>query len=140
MSAYIDLKNSPRFPFGYGLSYTAFQYSGLKLSKEKMKRSETIEVSMDLANTGHAAGEEVVQLYLRDKVGSVVRPVMELKDFQKVKLAAGETKTLKFVIDGGKLSFYNQDLEYGPEPGEFNLMLGSSSGDIRLSHDFELVD
>ncbi len=140
VSAYIDLKNSPRFPFGYGLSYTTFQYSNLKLSKEKMKRSETIEVSMDLANTGKAAGEEVVQLYLRDKVGSVVRPVMELKDFQKIKLAAGETKTLKFVIDGGKLSFYNKELEYGPEPGEFDLMLGASSADIRLKQSFELVD
>ena len=139
VSAYIDLKNSPKFPFGYGLSYTTFKYSGLKLSKTKIKRDETMEVSLNVSNTGKAAGEEVVQLYLRDKTGSVVRPVMELKDFRKIRLNAGETKTVVFVIDSEKLSFYNQNLEYGPEEGEITLMIGASSADIRLSSDFELV-
>lgn len=138
-SAYIDLPNSPKFPFGYGLSYTTFNYDNLKLSKQKIKASETIEVTMTLTNTGKFAGEEVVQLYLQDKFGSVVRPVKELKDFQKVKLEAGETKTLTFIIDNEKLSFYNQALEFKSEPGEFNLMIGSSSAYIHLTSTFELI-
>lgn len=138
-SAYIDLPNSPKFPFGYGLSYTSFSYGDLKLSKTKMKGTETLEVSMTLTNTGKLAGEEVVQLYLQDKFGSVVRPIIELKDFQKVKLQPGETKTLTFVIDNEKLAFYNQALEFKSEPGAFNLMIGSSSSDIRLSANFELI-
>lgn len=138
-SAYIDLPNSPKFPFGYGLSYTSFSYGDLKLSKNKMKDTETLEVSMTLTNTGKLAGEEVVQLYLQDKFGSVVRPIIELKDFQKVKLQPGETKTLTFVIDNEKLAFYNQALEFKSEPGTFNLMIGSSSSDIRLSANFELI-
>jgi beta-glucosidase len=139
VSAYIDLKNSPKFPFGYGLSYTTFEYSDLKLSKSKMKSGEIIEVSFQLKNTGKLAGEEVVQLYLKDKVGSVVRPIIELKDFQKIKLNAGETKELKFSIDKEKLSFYNNELEWGTEPGDFDLMIGSSSEDIRLRGSFELL-
>ncbi len=140
VSAYIDLKNSPRFPFGYGLSYTAFDYSNLKLSKNKMSNSDTIEVSFNLTNQGKVAGDEVVQLYLRDKVGSVVRPIIELKDFQKIHLNVGETKVVKFVIDNQKLSFYNQQLEYKSEPSDFDLMIGSSSADIRLRDKFELVN
>lgn len=139
-SAYIDLPNSPKFPFGYGLSYTTFDYSGLKLSKKTMKDTETIEVSLTITNSGKVAGEEVVQLYLRDKVGSVVRPIIELKDFQKIQLNAGETKTVKFIIDNEKLSFYNAALEFGSEPGDFDLMIGSSSTDIRLKDSFELVN
>lgn len=139
VSAYIDLKNSPKFPFGYGLSYTNFQYSDLKLSKNKIKNTDSIAVTVTITNSGKVAGEEVVQLYLRDKVGSVVRPIIELKDFQKIKLEAGETKTLKFIIDNQKLSFYNQKLEFKSEPGEFDLMIGSSSADIRLKETFELI-
>ena len=138
VSAYTDLKNSPKFPFGFGLSYTTFNYSDLKLSKNKIKSTETIEVSMTITNSGKVAGEEVVQLYLRDKVGSVVRPIIELKDFQKIKLNAGETKTVKFTIDKQKLSFYNSDLKWITEPGDFDLMIGSSSSDIRLKATFEL--
>jgi beta-glucosidase len=139
VSAYIDLKNSPKFPFGYGLSYTTFQYSDLKLSQKKMKNSQTIEVTLNVTNSGKVAGEEVVQLYLRDRVGSVVRPIIELKDFQKIKLNVGETKTVKFIIDNQKLSFYNQKLEFKSEPGDFDLMIGSSSADIRLKDSFELI-
>ncbi len=139
VSAYIDLKNSPKFPFGYGLSYTKFDYSGLKLSSTKIKSSETIKVSFQLSNVGKVAGEEVVQLYLKDKFGSVVRPVLELRDFQKVKLNAGETKTIEFTIDKEKLSFYNDKLEWTAEPGDFEVLIGASSADIKLKSDFELV-
>lgn len=138
-SAYIDLPNSPKFPFGFGLSYTTFDYTDLKLSKSKMKVNETIEVSLTIKNTGKFAGEEVVQLYLRDQVGSVIRPIKELKDFQKIKLEAGEMKTVKFIIDNTKLSFYNAELKFQSEPGEFDLMIGSSSSDIRLQSHFELI-
>jgi len=140
VSAYTDLKNSPKFPFGFGLSYTTFQYSDLKLSDQKMNGNGSIEVSLNISNTGKVAGEEVVQLYLRDKVGSVVRPIIELKDFQKIKLNAGETKTIKFIIDKEKLSFYNNELEWVAEPGDFEVMIGSSSADIRLKSDFELME
>ena len=104
-----------------------------------MKATETIEVTVTITNSGKVAGEEVVQLYLRDKVGSVVRPIIELKDFQKIKLAVGETKKIKFIIDNQKLSFYNDKLEYNSEPGDFDLMIGSSSADIRLKDSFELI-
>ncbi|MWB95693.1 glycosyl hydrolase [Flavobacterium sp. GA093] len=139
VSSYIDLKNSPKFSFGYGLSYTTFKYEGLKLSSTKIKANETIKVSFQLSNTGKVAGEEVVQLYLQDKFGSVVRPVLELKDFQKVKLNAGESKTIEFTIDKEKLSFYNDKLEFNAEAGDFKLMIGTSSADLKLSSDFELV-
>jgi beta-glucosidase len=139
VSAYTDLKNSPRFPFGFGLSYTTFEYSDLKLSKNKIKSTESIAVSLNVKNSGKVAGEEVVQLYLRDKVGSVVRPIIELKDFQKIKLNAGETKNIKFIIDKEKVSFYNAALQWIAESGDFDLMIGSSSSDIRLKTTFELV-
>jgi beta-glucosidase len=137
-SAYLDLSINPKFEFGYGLSYTTFQYSDLKLDKKKMRPNEKIEVSLNITNTGKYAGDEVVQLYLRDRFASLVRPVRELKDFQKIKLNAGETKTMKFIIDKEKLSFYNQQLNWIAEAGEFDLMIGSSSADIRLKDAFEL--
>lgn len=138
-SAYIDLSIFPKFPFGYGLSYTTFQYSDLKLSKTKMKSNEQIDVSVTITNMGKFDGEEIVQLYLRDKVGSIARPVKELKDFQKIKLTAGEKKTIHFSIDKEKLSFYNQKLQWVAEPGDFELMIGASSEDIRLKENFELM-
>ena len=138
-SAYNDLSIYPQYEFGYGLSYTTFQYSNLELGKRKMRMHEKIEVSVTIRNTGAYDGEDVVQLYLRDKVGSVVRPVQELKDFAKVKLKAGESKTLRFVIDKEKLSFYNQPLQWVAEPGDFELMIGASARDIRLRDRFELV-
>ena len=140
VSAYTDLQNTPKFPFGYGLSYTTFAYSNMKLSKSTINKNETLEVSLTLANTGKYAGEEVVQLYMRDKVASIVRPVKELKGFQKIKLAAGESKTVTFTIDNENLSFYHTDLQFASEAGEFDLMVGSSSEDIRLKTNFELTD
>lgn len=140
VSAYIDLKNSPKFPFGYGLSYTTFKYSDLKVSKKQMTDKETIEVTANITNTGKVSGEEVVQFYLRDKVGSVVRPIKELKDFQKIALKVGESKTVTFIIDKEKLSFYNQKAERITELGEFEIMIGASSADIRLTDYFELID
>jgi beta-glucosidase len=137
VSAYTDLKNSPKFAFGHGLSYTTFTYADLKLSKNKISDSDTIEVSFQLTNSGKFAGNEVVQLYLRDKVGSVVRPIIELKDFQKIYLNAGETKTVHFSIDKEKLAFYNEQLEWNTEAGDFDLMIGTSSSDIRLKAGFE---
>lgn len=139
VSAYIDLKNSPKFPFGYGLSYTTFNYSDLQLSKKVMKKNETITVSFTLTNSGKFDGEEVVQLYLKDQVGSVVRPVKELRDFQKVFLKAGASQKITFTIDKEKLAFYNAKLEWTPEPGAFEVQLGASSADIRLKDSFELV-
>jgi len=140
VSSYIDLPNSPKFPFGFGLSYTTFQYSDLKLSQNQMNSDEVIEVALKLSNTGKYAGAEVVQLYLKDKTGSVVRPILELKDFQKVSLAAGETKTIYFKIDKEKLSFFNQKLDWVAEPGSFELLIGASSADIRLRANFELTN
>jgi len=139
-SAYNDLSILPKYEFGYGLSYTKFNYSHLQLSTHKMKASEQIELSVTITNTGKYTGEEVVQLYLRDRVGSIVRPVEELKDFIKIKLNPNESRQVRFVINKEKLSFYNKNLEWVAEPGEFDLMIGASSADIRLKDSFELVN
>jgi beta-glucosidase len=138
-SAYIDLSIYPKYEFGYGLSYTTFKYSNLTLSKNKIDRSDKIEVRFTVTNTGSYDGEEIVQLYLRDLVASISRPVSELKDFSKIFLKSGETKTIRFVIDKDKLSFYNNQLEWISEPGDFELMIGASSSDIRLRDKFTLL-
>ena len=138
-SSYNDLSIFPKYAFGFGLSYTTFQYSNLQLSKKKMKSNEKIEASVTITNTGKYNGEEIVQLYLRDKVGSIVRPVKELKDFRKIQLNAGESKTIKFIVDKEKLSFYNQKLQWIAELGDFDLMIGASSEDIKLKDSFELL-
>jgi beta-glucosidase len=139
-SSYLDLSIYPKYEFGYGKSYTTFDYSQLKLSKHKIKKQDELEVSLWIKNTGNYDGEEIVQLYIRDKVASVSRPVLELKDFQKVFLKKGESKLLKFKIDKEKLSFFNNDLKWVTEPGEFEIMMGASSKDIRLKDNFELMD
>ncbi|NIA56420.1 beta-glucosidase BglX [Massilia sp. TW-1] len=139
VSGYIDLVNLPRFPFGFGLSYTTFRYDDLRLDRETLRGNDKLQVRMTLTNTGKAAGEEVVQLYLRDRVASVVRPVKELKGFQKVALAPGETRTVEFTIDKESLSFFNSALRWDAEPGEFDLMVGASSDDIRLRSSFQYV-
>ncbi|GET23694.1 beta-glucosidase BglX [Prolixibacter sp. NT017] len=138
-SSYLDLSIYPKYEFGYGLSYTTFKYSNLKLSSKEMKPDSSIEVSATITNTGKYDGEEIVQLYLRDLVASLSRPVEELKDFKKIFLKAGESKTIHFTIDKDKLSFYNHDLQWVAEPGKFDLMIGASSRDIRLKDSFELA-
>ncbi|GAC1307192.1 MAG: hypothetical protein NVSMB24_18580 [Mucilaginibacter sp.] len=137
-SAYIDLQNSPKFAFGHGLSYTTFKYSNLRFSKKSMLKSESITVSFDLQNTGKYAGEEVAQLYLRNLVSQPLRPVKELKGFQKVMLQPGEKRTMTLTIDKEKLAFYNDNLERITQPGFFRVMIGSASDDIRLQDSFEL--
>ena len=137
-SAYNDLSIYPQYEFGYGLSYTSFTYDSLLADKTKMKSDEVIAIKCRITNTGKFAGEEVVQLYLRDRVASLVRPVKELKDFKKIMLQPGESKIIEFIIDKDKLSFYNQQLDWVAEPGEFEIMIGSSSADIRLKTLIEL--
>lgn len=131
VSAYIDLPNSPKFPFGYGLSYTRFEYGQLQLNKTSLKGNEQLKVSVTVSNSGQYAGEEVVQLYIRDMVGSVVRPVKELKGFQKIMLQAGESKTISFVITTNDLRFYNNELKFDWEAGEFEIMVGTDSRDVK---------
>jgi len=140
VSGYLDVQGSPRYAFGFGLSYTDFRYSDLKLDRTSMGKDEKITAYLTLTNTGPRAGEEVVQLYLQDKVASVVRPVRELKDFQKIRLAPGESRRLRFTVDREKLSFYNAKLQWGAEPGDFELMVGASAADIRLRAAIELRD
>ncbi len=139
-TGYMDLMQNPKFPFGYGLSYTQFKYSDLELSKSKIKPGEILHVKLNVTNSGKYAGEEVVQLYIHDKVASLVRPIKELKDFQKIFLNPGETKFILFNITKEKLSFYNEKLEFVAEPGDFDIMIGSSSADIRLHSSFELLN
>jgi beta-glucosidase len=132
-SNYLDVSNEPVYPFGFGLSYTNFTYSELTLNKTEMNVADSISVSIDLKNTGEVDGAEVVQLYIRDLVGSVTRPVKELKGFQKVFLKAGETKTITFQLTNELLSFYRHDLSFGSEPGEFQLFVGGNSRDVKQS-------
>jgi beta-glucosidase len=131
-SAYIDSVNTPRYAFGHGLSYTDFKYSGLTLSSAAMAPDQKVTLSFDLANTGSVEGTEIVQLYLRDMVSSVVRPLKELKGFQKIHLKPGEQRRVSFTIDRNLLSFHNSQLAWGAEAGDFKLMVGSASDDIRL--------
>ena len=129
-SNYMDVVNEPLYPFGYGLSYTTFEYGDLTLSAEEISAQQTVTASITVKNTGKVAGEEVVQLYIRDLVGSITRPVKELKGFEKISLQPGESKTVEFVIDNEMLSFYNDDLVFGSEPGEFSVMVGTNSRDV----------
>ncbi len=123
---------SPLFPFGFGLSYTSFQYSNLAISKEEIAQGESLVVSVDLQNTGRLKGDEIVQLYIRDKVSSVTRPVKELKDFKRISLEPGETKKISFLITPDKLMFYNQEMEEVVEPGDFKVYVGRSSEDYEV--------
>ncbi|MBS7253363.1 beta-glucosidase BglX [Flavobacterium branchiicola] len=137
-SNYIDERNEALFPFGFGLSYTTFDYSNLKISSDKMNPTGKLKVTVDLANTGNFDGKETVQLYLRDLVGSVTRPVRELKGFQKIALKKGEKQTVSFDITVEDLKFYNSDLQFVAEPGQFEIFVGgNSAADKKVS--FELT-
>jgi len=137
-SNYIDERNEPLFPFGFGLSYTTFDYSNLKISSDKMNFGGKLKVTVDVTNTGNYDGKETVQLYIRDLVGSVTRPVRELKGFQKITLKKGEKQTVTFDISVEDLKFYNSDLQFVAEPGQFDIFVGgSSTADKKVS--FELT-
>ncbi len=137
-SSYLDESIFPKFPFGFGLSYTNFSYTNLVLSNKNMNMKDSILVSFTLTNTGKIAGEEVAQLYLHNKHASVVMPVKALKDFKKIMLMPGESKKIQFKVNKEKLSFFNSNLKWDAEPTDFELMIGSSSEDIRLQASFEL--
>ena len=130
-SNYLDVSNDPLYPFGYGLSYTTFNYSNIAMSSKDLGMNEELTATVTVTNTGTRDGSEVVQLYIRDLVGSVTRPVKELKGFQKIFLKAGESKEVTFKITPELLKFYDYDLNYVCEPGDFNLMIGGNSRDVK---------
>jgi beta-glucosidase len=132
-SNYLDVSNDPLYPFGFGLSYTQFTYGDLVLDKAKVTGDQSLQASISLTNSGRYDGNEIVQLYIRDMVGSITRPVKELKGFQKVFLKAGETRTITFNITPEDLKFYNYDLKYDWEPGEFVIMVGGNSWDVKAA-------
>lgn len=132
-SNYMDEKNGPLYPFGFGLSYTQFEYSDIKLNKTDLDASGAITATVTVKNTGKTEGAEVVQLYIRDLVGSISRPLKELKGFEKIKLKAGESKTVSFTINAELLKFYNSNIEYVAEPGEFEVMIGTNSQDVKTA-------
>jgi len=130
-SNYLDVSNAPVYPFGYGLSYTDFQYGAMQLSSTHLKGNETLKAAVTLTNAGKFDGSETVQLYIRDVVGSISRPVEELKGFQKIFLKAGESKTVTFNITPELLKFYNGSLQYDWESGDFDIMIGANALDVQ---------
>ena len=130
-SRYIDCPNDPLYPFGFGLSYTTFAYSDIKLSTTELTGKGELKATVHVTNTGNVAGEEVVQCYVRDLVGSVTRPVKELKGFEKIMLKTGESKNVTFTITPDMLAFHRLDMTYGTEPGNFKLFIGGNSRDVK---------
>jgi beta-glucosidase len=128
-SKYVDLPSSPLYPFGYGLSYTKFKYTGIKVENNRLTTLDDLIVSVNVKNVGKCEGVEIVQLYIQDKTGSVTRPVKELKGFQRVALEAGEQKTVQFRVPVQELGFYDLDMKYTVEPGDFSVMIGGNSED-----------
>jgi len=138
-SKYLDCPNDPLFPFGFGLSYTTFEYSDITLSTKELQQNGSIKATVVVTNTGKTDGEEVVQCYVRDLVGSVTRPVKELKGFEKIFLKAGESKKVSFTITPDLLAFHRLDMTYGTEPGDFKLFIGGNSRDVKETS-FKLID
>lgn len=130
-SDYLDVDNTPLYPFGYGLSYTTFSYSDITLSSKILKPGDKITASVNITNTGTRKGKETVQLYTRQMVGSIARPVKELKGFQQITLEPGETRKVTFPISVNNLKFYNSDLKYVYEPGAFKVFIGTNSADVK---------
>jgi beta-glucosidase len=128
-SKYLDVPWTPLFPFGYGLSYTQFQLSNLRLSQRSIRPDGRVTVSVEVTNTGKRTGDEVVQLYTRDVAASVTRPVRELKGFQRITLRPGEKRMVEFTLTPALLGFYNREMRFVVEPGEFKVMVGTSSAD-----------
>ena len=136
---YVELSAKPLYAFGHGLSYTRFEYRDLRLSTREAHAGEQVEIALDVANIGERAGDEIVQLYVRDVASSVTRPVKELKGFKRVSLAPGETKTVAFTLDVNQLAFLDQVMRFIVEPGTIEVMVGSASDDIRLTGSFEVI-
>ncbi len=136
---YVDLSARPLFEFGYGLSYTRFEYADLRLSAAQVRAGERLDISVQVRNVGERAGDEVVQLYVRDIASTVTRPVKELKGFKRVHLAPGEARTVTFSLAANQLAFYDRDMRYIVEPGTIEVMVGSSSEDIRLTGSFTIT-
>ena len=130
-SNYLDIDNDPLYPFGYGLSYTTFRYGDLQLSNNSMNERGKITASVTVTNTGNYDADEIVQMYIRDMVGSVARPVKELKGFERIHLKKGESRTVSFDITAEQLKFYNSALNWVCEPGEFEVMVGGNSRDVQ---------
>ncbi|HSB26229.1 MAG TPA: glycoside hydrolase family 3 C-terminal domain-containing protein, partial [Pyrinomonadaceae bacterium] len=139
-SKYLDIDWTPLFPFGYGLSYTQFALSNLQLSARNIQPDGKLTITVEVQNAGSRAGDEVVQLYLRDVAATRTRPVKELKGFQRVSLQPGEKRQLTFSLTPAELAFYNEDMRFVVEPGVFNVMVGTSSADPKeLKASFEVV-
>lgn len=135
---YVNEAVTPLYWFGHGLSYTNFSYSGLTLSRESALPGEVFDISMILKNIGKVAGDEVVQLYIRDEFASLPRPVKELKGFVRVSLQPGEERAITFHLAINQLAYYDEELKLSVEPGRFQVMIGSSSADIRLQGEFSV--
>ncbi len=130
-SKYLDVPNSPLYPFGHGLSYTTFGYGDIKLSKSSITAADKLQVTVNVTNTGNVDGEETVQLYIRDLVGSITRPVKELRRFEKVTLRKGESREMSFTLTVEDLKFFNKDLKWAAEPGDFRVFVGTNSQDVK---------
>jgi beta-glucosidase len=138
-SKYWDVPWTPLFPFGHGLSYTTFTYDNLQVSAPRIRRSDSVTVRVDVTNAGTRAGDEVVQLYIRDEVGSVTRPVMELRGFQRITLRPAERRTVTFTLRPEDLAIYGPDMKRVVEPGFFTVFVGTSSADTRQTR-FEVIE
>ena len=139
-SDYVDLPHTPRYYFGHGLSYTTFKYSNLKIDKKEVAPYSTVDICVDVTNTGSAAGDEVVQLYLRDRYASMTRPVMELVGFKRLYLLPGERKKVRFVVDMSQTAFLDRKMKWKIEAGDIDVFVGASSADIRLEDSFKITD
>ncbi|MEM2276509.1 MAG: fibronectin type III-like domain-contianing protein, partial [Thermoproteota archaeon] len=136
---YVGMDAKPLFPFGHGLSYTRFEYSSLEINPSNISPMGQVKIRFKLKNSGDRMGDEVVQLYVRDIVASVARPIMELKGFKRVSLKPGEVKEVEFTLFAEQLAFYDEYMRLVVEPGVFEVMIGSSSEDIRLRGEFKVV-
>jgi beta-glucosidase len=136
---YVGVSSRPLFPFGHGLSFTHFEFTNLQIDPRNVRSTDSVRIQFDVTNVGDRGGDEVVQLYLRDVVASVTRPVKELKGFERIELGAGERKSVQFEIAVDQLSFYDRNMRRRVEPGAIEVMVGASSEDIRLSGQFEII-